>query len=291
MLFSFFVLAAAGAPWDRIGPWNIFNAKDPFLGEAGTLATAASPAANPDIIYAGGQNNGVSSGVIKSTNGGRHWQRKSKGLWDTRISGVWVHPDSPMGSHVFAGTYSGIYESLDAAESWTLCNETRGWGDVISFRAGVIQGKDYILANGASGYIFTKPMEGGTWQKIKAPGGIANNHHLSVVITDGLTEVVTCIGGWGGGTLYYGSVNTPTDITWVGPIQLMNQSYTTWDLFPGTSQIYGKCQKPNECDPDVHPIGQFADLSACQKAVNASGLTVASYTYQHNVSVLRDYAG
>ena len=50
------------------GPWNIFDDKD-IKGEAGTLACAASPAANPDLIYAGGQNNGVSSGIIKTTDG------------------------------------------------------------------------------------------------------------------------------------------------------------------------------------------------------------------------------
>ena len=59
--------SSAGTPWDRIGPWNIFDGTDPTkssgMGEAGTLASAASPKANPDLIYAGGQNNGVSSGA------------------------------------------------------------------------------------------------------------------------------------------------------------------------------------------------------------------------------------
>ena len=61
--------AGGGGPWDHIGPWNIFDAIDEAgnpMGEAGTLACAASPPAHPDIIYAGGQNNGVSSGVIKT---------------------------------------------------------------------------------------------------------------------------------------------------------------------------------------------------------------------------------
>ena len=275
-----------GGPWDRIGPWNLFDAKNPLLGESGTLASAASPKANPDLIYAGGQNNGVSSGVLKSVDGGKHWLRKSKGLWDTRVLGVWVHPDDPKGNHVLAGTHSGIYESHDAAESWTFRSETKGWGGVMSFREGVIQGIDYILANGADGYIFTQPKAGGTWQRIKAPGGIANNAHLSVVTQGGKTELLTCIGGWGGGDMYYGSIDTPTNITWTGPIELANHSYATWDFFPGTSEIYGRCQKPDQCNDDVHPIGQFADLAGCQKAVNASGLTVASYTYQHNVSSL-----
>ena len=73
------------------------------MGEAGTLAGASSLASAPNIIYAGGQNNGVSSGIIKTTDGGRHWERKSHGLWDTRILGVWIHPDDPTANHVFTG--------------------------------------------------------------------------------------------------------------------------------------------------------------------------------------------
>ena len=93
--------------WELVGPTNIGD--DVYLaGEAGTLADAVSPAANPSLIYAGGQNNGVSSGVIKTIDGGRHWTRNSKGLWDTRILGVWIHPDDPKGGHVLAGTHSGI---------------------------------------------------------------------------------------------------------------------------------------------------------------------------------------
>ena len=105
------------------------------------MACAASPAGNPNVIYAGGQNNGVSSGVIKTIDGGKHWTRTSKGLWDTRILGVWVHPDDAQGKHVLAGTHSGIYESTDGAASWTFRNETTGWGNVMSFREGVIQGR------------------------------------------------------------------------------------------------------------------------------------------------------
>ena len=77
---------AAGA-WEHVGPHNIFDAYNengtgPLpMGEAGTLASAASPKANPDLIYAGGQNNGVSSGVLKTIDGGIHWTRESKGLW------------------------------------------------------------------------------------------------------------------------------------------------------------------------------------------------------------------
>jgi hypothetical protein len=107
--------ASPAVAWEHVGPWNIYGGTNPTvsagMGESGTLATAASLAAVPDLIYAGGQNNGASSGVLKTVDGGVHWTRQSKGLWDTRVLAVWLHPDDPKGGHVFAGTHSGIYES------------------------------------------------------------------------------------------------------------------------------------------------------------------------------------
>ena len=59
-------------------------------GEAGTLADAVSPASNPNLIYAGGQNNGASSGVLKSVDGGRHWTVASNGMFGTRVEGLHI---------------------------------------------------------------------------------------------------------------------------------------------------------------------------------------------------------
>ena len=84
-------------------------------------------------------------------------------MWDTRILGVWVHPDDPSANHVFAGTHSGIYETTDGAETWHLRKETAAWGNVMSFREGNIQGKPYILANCGNGGIATMPRAGGAW--------------------------------------------------------------------------------------------------------------------------------
>lgn len=62
------------------------------------------------------------------------------------------------------------------------------------------------------------PLSGGTWQKIAAPGPIAPNAYISLVTTAGKTELLTCIGGWGGGKLYYAAFETATTATWTGPI-------------------------------------------------------------------------
>eukprot|EP00935_MAST-01C_sp_MAST-1C-sp1_P002423 g2423.t1 len=91
----------------------------------------------------------------------------------------------------------------------------------MSFRKGTINGKAYILANSQNG-ILTQAMSGGLWQRIKSPGGIAPNAHLSVVIHGGNTEVLTCIGGWGGGQLYYASIDSPSSATWTQPIKTSN---------------------------------------------------------------------
>ena len=94
-------------PWEHVGPRNIFDDED-MNGEAGTLAGAASPAANPGLIYAGGRNNGASPGVLKSTDRGRHWVKASHGLLDTRINAIFLHPGQPSGSHVLVGTSTGV---------------------------------------------------------------------------------------------------------------------------------------------------------------------------------------
>ena len=138
--------------------------------------------------------------------------------------GVWIHPDDPQGSHVFAGTHSGVYESKDGAESWQVVSETASWGAVMSFREATIDGKQYIIANGGDGIILTRPLASGTWQKIQAPdkAHMASNMYLSVVTTAGKSEVLTCLGGWGGGKLYYGALDSPTAITWDGPLMTQN---------------------------------------------------------------------
>lgn len=68
-------------------------------------------------------------------------------------------------------------------------------------------------------------------------------------------------------------------------------SGNSWEFQPETSMIYGRCHSPTNCDKDVHLIGRFDDLQSCQRAVNTTEISVKSYTYQHNLTSLGDYAG
>ena len=285
---------AAGTPWGHVGPWNIFDDKD-NKGEAGTLAAAASPEKNPNLIYTGGHNNGVSSGILKSVDGGVHWTRNSTGMWDTRIISVFVHPSDPMGSHVLAGTYTGIYESKDGAGSWKLLNETIGWG-IISFQEITIGGKQYIAGNTGS-FIATVPVSGGLWQKTKNTGtGVhSGNTGISAVTTAGKSEIVTCASG----KLYYGSFDAPTQITWSDPVNYTKTTFKTWSMLFAhqTYDVYDSCSctggchgQPNctghcTCTGHWHYLGNFRNSSDCLAAVNRTdlGFKPAAYTFKGRV--------
>ena len=294
---------ASPVAWEHVGPWNIYGGTNPTvsagMGESGTLATAASLAAVPDLIYAGGQNNGASSGVLKTIDGGIHWTRQSKGLWDTRILALWLHPDDPKGGHVFAGTHTGIYESRDFAESWQLANETASWGGVQWFKQAVIDGKDYIVAN-ADADLLTRPLAddgAGLWQKAQqAEGAPGSFRGLSVVTTAGKSEVFTCANQLGKPAgLFFGAIDSPTNVTWDGPLKQPNVTFADWEVFNNTfsNTIYGitnmispGCtQKVQPCTntscPGIVSLGKMPTLEACQAAINSSGVTVASWTYIH----------
>ena len=95
---------------------------------------------SPDVIYTGGQNNGASSGVLKSIDGGKHWVVASTGLFDTRIRSLGIG-DGGVGdgsNHVLVGVPGAIYETTDGAETWAIVNESKRFGTCYSFKNGTI---------------------------------------------------------------------------------------------------------------------------------------------------------
>ena len=70
------------------------------------MQPVVAAAANPDdcwersadrrlrcVVYTGGNNNAASSGVLKSTDMGKHWSKVNVGLSDTRIHGLFIVDD------------------------------------------------------------------------------------------------------------------------------------------------------------------------------------------------------
>jgi photosystem II stability/assembly factor-like uncharacterized protein len=77
---------------------------------------------NPAVIYAAGaraiEAEIASLGVIKSTDGGQHWQTVNTGLIkDLNMNAVTVHPTDPR--IAYAGTLNGgVYQTTDGGERW-----------------------------------------------------------------------------------------------------------------------------------------------------------------------------
>ena len=243
--------------WEHLGPRNLFDDKT-HRGEAGTLADAASPASNPKLIYTGGSNNGASSGILKSTDMGVTWARASKGLFDSRIHAVFLHPADPTGGHVLAGTSTGIYESLDGAGSWSRIPASVNFGLVYSLANGTINGKAYVLAGCQHG-IATNPVDGsGNWSSmIPYPDAVlpfAGTVHGFSVASDGAggnTAVGACMranrtDAAFAGNGYIGAITSPTSCDWkltATPIVCAKLALHPFnkDHFIYTNATWGKC--------------------------------------------------
>lgn len=112
---------ATHKPWKSIGPWNIGDDIHNG-GEAGTIAPAVSSAAHPEIIYMGGNNNAASSGVLKSTDHGKHWSKVNVGLSDTRLNGLvryWRSKSGPS-HHLPAPLLTFPCSILRSGSSWSM---------------------------------------------------------------------------------------------------------------------------------------------------------------------------
>lgn len=199
--------------WTKIGPWGIGDSID-NQGEAGTLADAVSPAGNPKVIYTGGRNNGASSGLLKSVNGGLNWTVASNGIFDTRIMSLGIVDLDGKGDHVYAGTPGKIYETTDGAATWKLLNTTVPLGSCYTFKNGTIGGEKYTLASCDCG-IATHPIAGGDWTCI-GPGGWGRGGYLTVSDADGKGALLknSVVGGCLGGHVFVGTILNTTHADW-----------------------------------------------------------------------------
>ena len=162
--------------WTKVGPWGIGD-DIRAQGEAGTLADAVSPPANPSVIYAGGQNNGASSGVLKSVDGGAHWSVASAGMFNTKVQALGIV--DAAGDHVYCAVPGAIYETTDGARSWRMINGSQSLGTCHSFKNGTIGGVPHMFASCDIG-VANVPIGGtGEWSVIP-PGGWGHAGYLTL---------------------------------------------------------------------------------------------------------------
>ena len=196
----------------------------------GAVDLAADPAA-PDTIYAAlwqvrfypwlsyfTPNIGPGSGIYKSTDGGKTWNRLSQGLPAGPMgrAGLAVAPGS-RGARVYAtiesGKDSGVYRTDDGGGSWQRVNATASLGSAYFAMAAVDpKNPDTVYVMGQS---IRRSTDGGkTFEFFRgAPGGddyhflwIDPDHPERMIVASDQGTVVTVNGGNSWGSWY----NQPT---------------------------------------------------------------------------------
>ena len=110
---------------------------------------------------------GADEGAFRSDDGGAHWTPLGGALSDSRgVLSLAVDPQAP--STVYAGTYAGLYKSIDSGASWTAI-----WTDEVVYAVAVDPAAPQTLyagtgpmdSDGVSG--FFKSVDGGeSWARL-----------------------------------------------------------------------------------------------------------------------------
>ena len=162
-----------------------------FVGETVGAASLSMDANNPRILYAAMwehsrtpwqmQSGGSGSGLYKSTDGGSHWTKLSKGLPKT-FGKAGISVSRANSARVYAnleaeGTQSGVYRSDDGGQTWRQTSKdritvARSWYYMEVFADPMDENTVYVLNAPA-----LKSIDGGkTFTPMPTPHG--DNHHL-----------------------------------------------------------------------------------------------------------------
>ena len=146
---------------------------------------------NPRILYAAlwdhertpwqMRSGSEKSGIYKSTDGGEHWEKMTKGL-PKEFGKAGISVSRANSNRVFInleakGEKSGVYRSDDAGKSWKQVNKNRiavarSWYYMEVFADPIDENTVYVLNAPA-----LKSIDGGkTFQTLPTPHG--DNHHL-----------------------------------------------------------------------------------------------------------------
>jgi photosystem II stability/assembly factor-like uncharacterized protein len=195
-----FASSDGGATWQ----------KSLYVDENTGASDIAMDPANPDVLYAslwecrqgpwefGNEYNGTHGGIFKSTDGGKTWQKLTKGLPEVAQAYVAIAPSDSrrLYATVASGREVGIYRSDDAGENWRRATtDTRpanriGGGDLPVPR---VDPKNPDVLYSASIVTWRSTDGGQTWTGIKgAPGGDdyqniwinPNNPNIILLVSD-----------------------------------------------------------------------------------------------------------
>src|SRR6185369_5899111 len=83
---------------------------------ATTITSMVIHPTEPSTVYAG-----TSSGVFKTTNGGRTWTAINNGLSNRNVTAMVINPSTPATLYIaIAGfqTITGVYKTTDGGANW-----------------------------------------------------------------------------------------------------------------------------------------------------------------------------
>lgn len=278
---TFYFGAAGGGIWksDNAGrTWlPIFN-----TGVAAPIGALAVAPSNSNVIYAGtGQEAprydvGAGLGMVKSTDGGAHWQ--SIGLKDSRhIGAIWVDPKNPnvvlVGAqgHFFGPSGErGIFRSTDGGKSWShvlKINDWTGVADIASdpkqpgvlfaaaWEARQYPWLSYFSPAGGAGSAVYKSVDGGkSWKRLSGGGWPASALGR---ISLGVTHLKN-------GTRVYATVDSKSD----GGLWRSDDGGAHWlhvNKLAAISSYYASRLTVEPGNPDiVYTVGQ--SIRRCDKA-------------------------
>jgi photosystem II stability/assembly factor-like uncharacterized protein len=112
-LTVFCILSTILIGWERNvfageNRWTVLK-KNVFKNSLSVLVVDPS---NPNILYASFGN----IGILKSVDGGKHWEHKNDGLLNKRIQKIVIDPFRPR--NLYACTEGGLYHSTNGGEQW-----------------------------------------------------------------------------------------------------------------------------------------------------------------------------
>ena len=148
----------------------------------------------------------TSKGLLRTSDGGRTWQRLPLGMSD-QISALAVSPSDP--ALVVAATRLGIYRSRDGGDSWAQVSG--GFGDIQAHAIAFVPSNDRVLFAATGKGLFRSDDQGATWAR--STGGIP------------WTDITGLAVHANGKTVY------ASDFTW-GGIFRSTDGGATWERMP-----------------------------------------------------------
>jgi photosystem II stability/assembly factor-like uncharacterized protein len=138
-------LAAVTGSWTSLGP------------EGGPVYALASPAGNPQVVYAG-----VFAGAYKSVDGGATWNWAGRGL-DLRSAVTTLVIDPLHASTLYAGQNPGLFKSVDGGSNW---KQTGLPPYLTVFKIAIDPRSPQILFAATNGGLYQSSNGGGKWKRL-----------------------------------------------------------------------------------------------------------------------------